>query len=69
MTPGMREHRYALTKDLLKFYQRVDADELTQHVRKVIWSGGEQDRERDVYVMTTVNFGDLPAGCITIART
>ena len=36
VTLGMRQHRYALTKDLLKFYQQVDADELAQHVRRVI---------------------------------
>ena len=41
-----------------KFYQRVDADELAQHVRRVLWHGGKQDREPDVYVTTTVNFGD-----------
>jgi hypothetical protein len=63
----MREHRYALTKDLSKFYQRVDADELAQHVRRVVWRGGDQSREPDIYVTTTVNFGDMPAGCITIA--
>jgi hypothetical protein len=67
VTLSMRLYRYALTKDLSKFYQRVNADELAQHVRRVIWRGGEQDREPDVYVTTTVNFGDLPAGCITIA--
>jgi hypothetical protein len=33
VTLGIREHRYALTKDLSKFYQRVDADPLAQHLR------------------------------------
>ena len=67
VTLGMRQHQYALTKDLSKFYQRVDADELTQHVKRVMWRGGDQMRKLDLYVITTVNFGDLPAGCITIA--
>ena len=43
-TMGMRQHQYALTKDLSKFYQWVDADELAQHMRRVIWRGGKQDR-------------------------
>jgi hypothetical protein len=33
VTLGIREHRYALTKDLSKFYQRVDAEPLAQHLR------------------------------------
>jgi hypothetical protein len=35
-TVGFREHRYALRKDLLKFYNCVRADELTQHMRRVV---------------------------------
>jgi hypothetical protein len=69
ITLGLREYKYALTKDLSKFYQRVLADELAQHVRRIIWRGGELDREPDVYVTTTVNFGDKPAGCIANAAT
>src|SRR5450830_458158 len=65
-TLGMREFRYALTKDLSKFYQRVDVDELAQHVRRIVWRGGDLQRDPDVYVTTTVNFGDKPAGCIAI---
>ncbi len=41
VTLGIREHRYALTKDLSKFYQRVDADPLAQHLRRVMWRGGD----------------------------
>jgi hypothetical protein len=69
ITLGMREYQFGLTKDLSKFYQRVLADELAQHMRRIIWRGGELDREPDVYVTTTVNFGDKPAGCIAIAAT
>ncbi len=32
VTLSFREHRYALTKDLSKFYQRVEADDLAQHM-------------------------------------
>ncbi len=57
----------ALTKDLSKFYQRVDADPLAQHLRRVMWRGGDGSAEMKVYITTTVNFGDKPAGCIAIA--
>ncbi len=67
VTLGIREHRYALTKDLSKFYQRVDADQLSQHLRRVMWRGGDTSTEMKVYITTTVNFGDKPAGCIPIA--
>jgi hypothetical protein len=67
VTLGVREHRYALTKDLSKFYQRVDADPLAQHLRRVMWRGGDGSAEMKVYITTTVNFGDKPAGCIAIA--
>jgi hypothetical protein len=63
---GHREYVFALAKDLSKFYQRVDADELAQHLRRVVWRGGNLDKEPDVYLTTTVNFGDKPAGCIAI---
>ena len=63
---GHREHIFALAKDLSKFYQCVEADELAQHLRRVVWRGGELEREPDIYITTTVNFGDRPAGCIAI---
>jgi hypothetical protein len=63
---GHREYVFALAKDLSKFYQRVDADELAQHLRRVVWRGGNLNKEPDVYLTTTVNFGDKPAGCIAI---
>ena len=63
---GHREYVFALAKDLSKFYQRVDADELAQHLRRVVWRNGQLDKEPDVFITTTVNFGDKPAGCIAI---
>jgi hypothetical protein len=66
VTLGIREHRYALTKDLSKFYQRVDADPLAQHLRRVMWRGGDRSAEMKVYITTMVNFRDKPAGCIAI---
>jgi hypothetical protein len=67
VTLCIREHRYALAKDLSKFYQRVDADPIAQNLRRVMWSGGDTSAEMKVYITTTVNFGDKPAGCIAIA--
>ncbi len=67
ITLSFREHRYALAKDLSKFYQKVEADELTQHMRRILWRDCDGSKEMRVYVTTTVNFGDRPAGCITIA--
>jgi hypothetical protein len=67
VTLCIREHRYALTKDLSKFYQRVDADPIAQNLRRVMWRGGDTSAKMKVYITTTVNFGDKPAGCIAIA--
>jgi hypothetical protein len=66
VTLCIREHRYALTKDLSKFYQRVGADPIAQNLRRVMWRGGDTSAEMKVYITTTVNFGDKPAGCIAI---
>ncbi len=63
VTLCIREHRYVLTKDLSKFYQRVDADPIAQNLRRVMWRGGEMKG----YINATVNFGDKPARCIAIA--
>jgi len=63
---GHREHIFALAKDLSKFYQCVDVDELAQHLRRVVWRGGQLDKEPEIFITTTVNFGDHPAGCISI---
>jgi hypothetical protein len=67
VTLSIREHKYALTKDLSKFYQKVNADPLAQHLWRVMWRGGDTTKKMKVYVTTTVNFGDKPAGCIAIA--
>jgi hypothetical protein len=44
----------------------VDADPIVQNLRRVMWSGGDTSAEMKVYITTTVNFGDKPAGCIAI---
>jgi hypothetical protein len=50
VTMCIREHRYALTKDLSKFYQRVDADPMAQNLRRVMWRGGDTTAEMKVYI-------------------
>jgi hypothetical protein len=67
VTQCIHEYRYALTKDLSKFYQRVDTDSVAQNLRRVMWRGGDTSAKMKVYITTTVNFGDKTAGCITIA--
>ena len=59
-----RRHQVGLVKDLSKFYQSVDASERDQHVRRVLWRFGDEEKDPDVYITTTVNFGDKPAGCV-----
>jgi hypothetical protein len=67
VTLSIREHKYVLAKDVSKFYQRVNADPLAQHLRRVMWRGGDEEEDMKVYITATVNFGDKPAGCIAIA--
>jgi hypothetical protein len=67
ITLSFREHRYALAKDLSKFYQRVEADELTQHMRMILLRDCDGSKNMRVYVTTKVNFGDRLDGCIAIA--
>jgi hypothetical protein len=67
VTLCIREHWYALTKDLSKFYQRVDTDPIAQNLPRVMWRGEDTSAKMKVYITTTVNFGDKPAGCIAIA--
>ncbi len=47
----------------------MDADTVAQNLRRVMWRGGDTSAEMKVkvYITTTVNFGDKPAGCIAIA--
>ena len=67
VTLGMREHKYAIAKDLSKFYNCVLADPVAQHTRRVVWRYRDLEAVPKVYCTTTVNFGDKPAGCIAIA--
>ncbi len=67
VTLGLREYCFALTKDISKFYNSIDADPIARHMQRVVWRQGDQIAEPKIYRTTTINFGDKPAGCISIA--
>jgi Pao retrotransposon peptidase len=64
VTLSFRKFRVGFVKDLSKFYQSVKSCPRDQHLRRVIWREGDCQREPEIYVTTTVNFGDKPAGCV-----
>jgi hypothetical protein len=47
VTLSFREHSYALTKDLSKFYQKVEADSLAQHMRRVLWRNCDESKDHN----------------------
>ena len=63
---NFRKYEVAFVKDITKFYQSILATERDQHLRRVLWRGGDSATKPDIYITTTVNFGDRPAGCITL---
>ena len=42
VTIGMHEYKFALTKDLSKFYNRVATDPMAQHTWRVVWRDGDR---------------------------
>ena len=63
---NFRSYPVAFVKDLSKFYQSVLASERDQHLRRVLWRQGDDDKPPKIYKTRTVNFGDKPAGCIAL---
>ena len=63
---NFRTYPVAFVKDLSKFYQSVKASERDQHLRRVLWRGGDKDQQPKVYKTGVVNFGDKPAGCMAL---
>lgn len=55
-----------LTEDLSKFYNQVKVDEMVQHVRRIVWWGGDPAVPVRTYILIVLSFGDKPAGCIAI---
>lgn len=62
-----RENRIAIVGDISKMYHAVKIGELDQHTHRFLWRNMETHRKPDVYTMTSVSFGDMPAGNIAIA--
>ena len=59
-----RENRIAISSDIRKMYHAVNIDSIDQHTHRFYWRNMEIEREPDVYVITSVSFGDKPAGNI-----
>ena len=59
-----RENRIAISGNIRKMYYAVKIDSIDQHTHRFLWRNMEIEREPDVYVITSVSFGDKPAGNI-----
>ena len=55
-----------MTGDIKKMYHVVKIGILDQHTHRFLWRDCETQRTPDTYVMTSVSFGDRPAGNIAI---
>ena len=62
-----RENKIAISGDIKKMYHAVKISLLDQHTHRFLWRNLKVDRKPDVYVMTSVSFGDKPAGNIAMA--
>ena len=56
----------AITGDIKKMYHAIKLSELDQHTHRFLWRDCNVTRDPDSYVMTSVSFGDKPAGNIAI---
>lgn len=63
---NFRSYRVGFTKDVCKFYQSINASERVQQLRRVVWRWGDETSSVATYVTKTVNFGDRPAGCVSM---
>ena len=59
-----RENPVALVGDIQKMYHSVKTGTLDQHTHRFVWRDMDINREADTYILTTVSFGDKPAGAI-----
>ena len=60
-----REERYAMIGDIRKMYHTVKLKEgIDQHTHRFLWRDCDTTKVPDVFVLTTVTFGDRPAGTI-----
>ena len=59
-----RENRIVAGGNIRKMYHAVKIDSIDQHTHRFLWRNMEIERESDVYVITSVSFGDKLAGYI-----
>ena len=60
-----RKERVAVAGDIKKMYHTIKIEGVDQHTHRFLWRNME-DRAPDVYVMTSVSFGDKPAAAIAL---
>ncbi|KAJ8009691.1 hypothetical protein DPEC_G00094140 [Dallia pectoralis] len=58
-----RKGAHAALGDIRKMYNSVWLEERVMHLHRFLWRD-QQDEEIGEYVITRVNIGDRPAGCI-----
>ena len=61
-----REERFAVTGDIRKMYHAIKIGILEQNTHRFLWRDLDVARQPDVHVITSVSFGDKPAGGIAI---
>ena len=61
-----REETYALVCEISKMYHAIKISDIDQHTHRFLWRFLDISREPDIFVMTSVSFGDRPAGNISI---
>jgi hypothetical protein len=50
MTLGVLEHKVTFTKYISKFYVCIEADETSQHMRRILWRFGNDQEEPEIFV-------------------
>ena len=61
-----REEEVAVTGDIKKMYHSVKLSELDQHTHRFLWRDLDTEKYPDTYVVSSVSFGDRPAGTIAM---
>ena len=59
-----RENYIAISGDISKMYHAVKIGTLDQNTHRFLWRNMDITKEPDIYVITSVSFGDRPAGNI-----
>ena len=61
-----REGHFAVIGDIRKMYQAIRLSEVDQNTHRFLWRDLDTTRPPDTYIMTSVSFGDKPAGTIAV---